>query len=107
MSDKQVKRETKMVQWRGCGIEFGVGQIEFADMGRHAKPPWYVIRIASLPKDPNPTWRKPWYWWLDYNGPPQVFLTRKRAAEKAAQLRKQYNCSARVVRLTVEDAGHE
>ena len=89
------ERQTEMKQWRGAGIEFGVGQIEFANMGEHAQPPWYVIRISG------PLWRRPWYYWLDYNGPPHVFLTRKRAAEKAASLRKQYACSARVVKLTV------
>lgn len=90
------QRQTKMVNWRGSGIEFGVGEIEFANIDRHAAPPWYVIKITGK------IWgNKSWYWWLDYNGPPQVFLTRKRAAEKATQLRKQYNCRATVVQLTV------
>ena len=78
---KSVTTKTKMLDWRG-------GYIEFSNGGNNtnvAQPPWYVIQITGE------VWgNKPWYQWLDYGGPPQVYLTRKAASAEAKAIRKQY-----------------
>ena len=51
-----------------------------------ANPPWGVVRYKGRIWDRN-VWN---YVWVDYGGPPQVFLTRKRAEDEAKAFRKQY-----------------
>jgi hypothetical protein len=78
--------KTKMIPWRGGEIEFcrdegcGFNSTTIAD------PPWYVVRYRGMYWD-----RKQWnYDWIDYGGPPKMFLTRKRAMCSAIAFRKQY-----------------
>jgi len=76
-----------MVTWRGGMIEFhraeGCG---LRDSTAIARPPWYVVAYRGGVWD-----LKEWnYDWLDYGGPPQVFLTRKQAEKRAKEFRKQY-----------------
>ena len=90
--EKNKKAKTEMVDWRG-------GQMEFATETRFdviCKPPWYVIRITD-----NNIWASPWYYWIDYLGVPQMFLTKKMANRMAKALRKQFKCKVEVVELEV------
>lgn len=79
---------TRMVHWRG-------GLIEFAQDCREsiARQPWWAIKIQHSKN------RRPYIWWLDYCGPPHLYLTRKAALKYAKQLRKQYKCSVKVVKI--------
>lgn len=87
-------KTTRLIDWRG-------GAIEFTKDGREhlAAPPWYAIEATRLDG------RKPWHLWLDYCGPPELFLTRKVAALRAKDFRKQYGRgkagyqSVRIVRV--------
>lgn len=82
--------KTEMVNWRG-------GQMEFATETRFdaiCKPPWWVIRVND-----DGIWASPWYYWIDYLGVPQIFLTRKMAERIAKELRRQYSCTVEVVKL--------
>ena len=86
------KAKTKMVNWRG-------GQMEFATETRFeaiCRPPWYVIRLLD-----KKTWASPWYYWIDYLGVPQIFLTKKTANRIAKALREQYKCKVEIVKLKV------
>ena len=81
-----------MINWRG-------GQIEFATESRFeyiCKPPWYVIRLLN-----RTMWASPWYYWIDYAGVPQIFLTKKMANRIAKELREQYKCKVEVRKLEV------
>lgn len=83
------KIKTELVNWRGGDIEFAIGQNYSIP-----KPPWYVVKIT------NPEiWSESWYDWLDYLGPPTVWLTRKRAEERAKELRQQYKCKIEVIKI--------
>lgn len=78
--------KTVMKNWRG-------GQIEFAKGSRFesiAFAPWYAIKFIRQGQDE----KDGWVYWLDYAGPPQLFLTRKAATAKAKELRKQYCCKS-------------
>jgi len=79
---------TRMIHWRG-------GLIEFAQNCREdiAAQPWWGIKIQHKY---NP---KPYIWWLDYCGPPHLYLTRKAALKYAKQLREQYHCRVKVVKI--------
>jgi hypothetical protein len=71
---------TKMVEWRGGEIEFGNGtKNEFM-----SHPPWWIVRYKGG------VWGHWCYSWIDYCGPPKVFLTRKQAEIHAKAFRKQY-----------------
>jgi len=78
--------QTEMIHWRGGQIEFcrsdGLGLNDTAP----AKPPWWVVRYRGKYWG-NETWH---YDWMDYGGPPKVFLTRKEAEKHAKAFRKQY-----------------
>jgi len=77
---------TKMVYWRGGSIEFCDQDNLGLNSTFPADPPWYIVRYRGLFWD-----RDKWcYLWLDYAGPPQIFLTRKRAEQAAKDFRKQY-----------------
>jgi hypothetical protein len=74
--------KTRMKNWRGGQIEFALGSkyesVAFA--------PWYAIQMLRKGEDES----EGFLWWLDYGGPPQLYLTRKAATAKAKELRKQY-----------------
>lgn len=77
--------KTKMIAWRGGDIEFARKEGCGFNSTDIAKPPWYVVRYRGK------YWGRKWnYDWLDYGGPPQVFLTRKQAEIRAKAFRKQY-----------------
>jgi hypothetical protein len=85
--------KTKLVDWRG-------GAVEFAKNGNEklAGPPWFGIKIRHKRVFPSirsihHTGEKEYFWWLDYCGPPQLFLTRKAACAEAKKLREQYKGS--------------
>lgn len=83
------KETTHIVEWKG-GIE-----VSKKTNDKNTQPPWYVIHMSGGYWDD-----KGWYYWHDYLGPPVVFLTRKRAAEKASRLRKQHpKAKVRVQRI--------
>jgi len=91
--NQPASEHTKMIHWRG-------GLIEFVHAGQHSKwesvatkGPWWAIKIKH--KHSN----KPYLWWLDYGGPPNLFLTKKAAQFYAHQLRKQYRCGIKVVKI--------
>lgn len=80
---------THMIHWRG-------GLIEFAQNCREdiAAQPWWGIKILGH------SWNEQHYvWWLDYCGPPHLYLTKKAATFYAKQLRKQYKCKIKVVKI--------
>ena len=88
-SPKQpVTEHTNMIHWRGGLIEFAQGCRE--DI---TKQPWWGIKIQHR-KDSTP-----YIWWLDYCGPPHLYLTRKAALKYAKQLREQYKCRVKVVKI--------
>ena len=94
---ESITDQTVMIPARSWPMEFvrsGPGHRDVSG------PPWYVIRMTG------DLWGyRAWYWWHDYMGPPVVFLTRKRAEERAKELRKQYRLNKRkveVVRLEPE-----
>jgi len=89
LGDDLSRRKTQMVKWRGDDLEFAISPFYSIP-----KPPWYVIRITD-----KTAWSEPWYDWLDYMGPPTVWLTRRRAEERAKELRDQYGCKIEVVRI--------
>lgn len=88
---KSPAKGTKLIDWRG-------GRIEFARNGHEhlSNPPWYVIRMSGK------CWGRDWYDWLDYLGPPKVYLSRATAVQKAKELRKQFGrrCKVTVVKIT-------
>lgn len=77
---------TEVINWRGGQMEFcrrkgcGFNNITPSD------PPWYVVRYWGL------SWGKgKWhYCQVAYGGPPEVFLTRKRAEHRAKAFRDKY-----------------
>ena len=84
-----IKRLTEMINWRGGQMEFV--KKEFTNR-RMTQPPWYVVEVSGG------VWKGyPWYSWVDYQGPPEVFLTKRMANIRARALRKQFRCRARVV----------
>lgn len=87
MYRESAAKRTKLVDWRGGLIEFAKRE------GPEVKPPWYGVEISGS------MWNGIWYAWLDYCGPPQLFLTRKNAVLRAAEIREQYKCKARVVEI--------
>jgi hypothetical protein len=87
------KSKTEMVSWRG-------GEMEFATetcFHKICQPPWYVIKLTD-----KKLWASPWYYWIDYLGVPQIFLTKKMANIIAKQLREQYECKVEVVEIEVK-----
>lgn len=76
---EQVTTHTKMIDWRG-------GKLEFAQNCREdiSAEPWWGIKMRHS-KD-----SKPYIWWLDYCGPPQLYLTKKAASQELKALKKQY-----------------
>jgi hypothetical protein len=76
-------KNTRLVNWRGGQQEFALGS-EFEDV---AYAPWYAIRMFQKGSDEG------WIYWIDYAGPPQIYLTKKAAMARAKQLRKQYTRS--------------
>lgn len=77
---------TKLIHWRGGEIEFHRQEGCGFNSTAIAKPPWYVVRYHGRFWSKN-EWH---YCWLDYGGPPEVFLTRKMAEKRAKAFRKQY-----------------
>lgn len=88
--DRPATVNTRMVHWRG-------GLIEFAQDCREdiAAQPWWGIKFHCKANDNRP----PWFWWLDYCGPPQLYLTKKAAQKRAHELRKQYRRRIKVVKI--------
>lgn len=85
--------ETNMVHWRGGLIEFASTHGSCVEAEKVAGPPWWAIKIQHRGHP------KPYLWWLDYCGPPQIYLTRKAALHYAKQLREQYKCRVKVVKI--------
>lgn len=81
---------TEMINWRGGQMEFVCRNSQYGE--KATQPPWYVVEISGGVWDDMK-----WYSWIDYRGPPKVFLTRQMAAKHARNMRKQYKCRARVV----------
>lgn len=80
--NREATPKTKMVNWRG-------GQMEFAkDSGFESvtSPPWYGVMMLTKGQRE----KDGWVWWIDYGGPPHLYLTWKMANEEAKKLRKQY-----------------
>ncbi len=81
---------TEMISWRGGSVEFVLTDV--LDGDRATQPPWYVVGVSGG------VWGDhKWYSWVDYRGPPKVFLTRHMANQHAKDMREQYKCRARVV----------
>lgn len=82
------KHTTSMRNCRPWPTEFAHGcEVGDTEARREAitHPPWYVVHVRGK------FWsQKGWYDWIDYLGPPKVFLTRRRAEEHAREIRKQY-----------------
>ena len=81
---------TKLIEWRG-------GRIEFAKNSHShlSNPPWWAIKMSGK------CWSRDWYDWLDYLGPPQLYLVKKTAVQKAKELRKQFRgAKVTVVKVT-------
>ena len=99
-----VKHKTRLINWRGGEVEFAHSGPPLSGCRREylAAPPWYVLHLSGG------TWsKKGWYYWIDYVGPPQVYLTLRLANIKAKELRKQYKCKVRVVKLDPDHDGHD
>ena len=88
-----ITKHTKMIHWRGGLIEFASTHKGCTKAERISHQPWWGIKIQHH-KD-----SKPYIWWLDYCGPPQLYLTRKATSIYAKQLRKQYKCRVKVVKI--------
>lgn len=83
---------TEMIHWRGGQMEFVCRASQYGE--KATQPPWYVVEISGG------VWEgTEWYSWIDYRGPPKVFLTRPMAARHAKNMRNQYKCRARVVSI--------
>ena len=78
--------KTEMINWRGGQMEFCRLSPELGNPTLLAKPPWYVVRYRGLYWDKD-KWN---YDWIDYGGPPRVFLTRAAAEKRASAFRRQY-----------------
>ena len=85
---KSINHKTKMIQWRGGLMEFCA--TEGGDT-KLANPPWYVVRYRGGVWD-SKLWN---YAWIDYGGPPEIFLTRRQAEKRAIAFRKQYKSANR------------
>lgn len=87
---KDSTKSTKMIAWRGGSMEFVKRDSNRGDS--LCKPPWYVVKVwGGVWKDHH------WYSWIDYQGPPHIFLTKEMAKEHARQMRKQYHCRTKVI----------
>lgn len=84
--------KTHMIDWRGGQMEF-VTETKFDYL---CEPPWYVLKLTK-PK----VWKTPWYYWVDYLGVPQIFLTKRMANETARALRNQYKCQVEIKLLRI------
>ena len=81
---------TEMISWRGGSVEFVIRSA--LDGERATQPPWYVVEVSGG------VWGDhKWYSWVDYRGPPKLFLTRHMASRHAREMRDQYKCRTRVV----------
>jgi len=88
---------TKMIEACPVSTEF-VDKMDDEDVDEVTGPPWYVVRVSGG------CWKgSEWYSWQGYQGPPQVFLTKKKAEKEAASKRKQYKCTTKVVPIIPED----
>lgn len=87
--DNSATKKTRLINWRGGQQEFALGS-EYEDV---AYAPWYAIRMFDEGED------KGWIYWIDYAGPPQLYLTKTAANDRAKQLRKQYKGSYRRVEV--------
>lgn len=78
--------KTEIRRWRGGQIEFCRREGLYLNRTAPSKPPWWIVRYRGMFWD-----RIKWcYVWLDYAGPPKIFLTRKAAEKEAKAFRKQY-----------------
>ena len=75
-----------MISWRGGSVEFARRQSNGRTLTACARPPWYVIRYSGGYWDRDDCH----YIWVDYGGPPKVFLTRKHAEAEAHSFRNKY-----------------
>jgi hypothetical protein len=76
--------KTVMKNWRGGQIEFAKG----SEVESVAFAPWYAVMMLREGQDES----EGFIWWLDYGGPPNLYLTRNAATAAAKGYRKQY-CS--------------
>ena len=86
---EEAANKTKLIYWRGGTIEFAM------DCNEHiAAQPWWGIKawIHGIKE-------KPWIYWLDYCGPPHLYLTKKAASKRAKELRNQYKCRTKVFKI--------
>jgi len=84
--DRPSGPKTEMKYWRGGLIEFCRDEGCGFNGTAPSDPPWYVVRYRGR------YWgRDEWHYiWIDYAGPPQVFLTRAAAEQYAKNFRRQY-----------------
>lgn len=91
---------TEMIHWRGGSVEFVLRDILEGE--RATQPPWFVVEISGG------VWGDhKWYSWVDYRGPPRVFLTRHMATNHARDMRNQYKCRTRVVPISPTPTGED
>jgi len=81
--------KTEMINWRGGQIEFAKGS-SFESV---SDEPWYALELTRRNDE------KKWIYWIDYGGPPELYLTRKAAVEKAKELREQYKGTYKSVKV--------
>ena len=79
--------KTRMLDWRGGETEFVVRRAS----EKLASEPWYAVRDVS----------SGWIVWIDYKGPPQLFLTKRLAKQSAMSMSKQYGKPFDIVRVGV------
>jgi len=89
--DKPASINTTMIHWRGGLIEFVNSSSSKEYIA--TRGPWWGIKIQHH-KD-----SKSYLWWLDYGGPPHLYLTKKAAKVHANQLKEQYKCRVKVVKI--------
>ncbi len=85
-----MNRRTKMELCRSWPVE--VAKVHFQQTH------WYAIHLSGGCWDDEG-----WFFWDDYQQPPKLYWTRKRAEEQAKALRQQYKgCRVRVVKMRPE-----
>jgi len=103
-----MERKTKIINWRGGKTEFATNKAGTTQ----TLPPWYVIEVVEWKpihtnddgtKERLTIWDRPWFDWIDYLGPPKLFLTKRRAQQHAKDFRKQYTgAKVRVRKVVLE-----
>ncbi len=95
-------KKTEMIAWRGGMMEFARKEGCGFNSTVIAHPPWYVVRYRGGSWDKE-VWN---YSWIDYGGPPIIFLTRKQAEKHAKDFRRQYEtCVSEVEVVKIDPQG--